>query len=332
MPSNTHKRPEALPPTRPPTLSPASRRKRDETKVPRINEKTLSIRSKSLQNEFGSMLVKDGTKEIELNKAIRTYKRNRSLSGLKSKSRASVFNINVDPQKKRSLVQTVDQNSGDSMENLEVAAFCHLVEWCENAERVKKVMKKEDMELIQKMACCSRRCINCFCPGYICCGNNMKNRPTQPAQPTAFSTNSCYVRHAEATYTCCCCFRCPLNLFTALFIWWDIPLLIFKARLVLLFQVVSQLATTVFQWVFLIELANSQVSGRNNYVQIPVSTLYATIFVFFLPDIIHCVYITQAPGYNLRGISRQIPQVIYSLLSQFFVRPIYELCWSFKWT
>ena len=81
---------------------------------------------------------------------------------------------------------------------------------------------------------------------------------------------------------------------------------------------------------FRVDMINSS-NQNENEVDIPQSATYATLFIFFLPDVIHCIYLTQAPGYNMRGFHRQVPQVIYSLLAQFGVRPLYELCWSFKW-
>ena len=81
---------------------------------------------------------------------------------------------------------------------------------------------------------------------------------------------------------------------------------------------------------FRADMINSSNQNKNE-VEIPQSATYWVLFIFFLPDVIHCIYLTQAPGYNLRGFHRQVPQVIYSLLAQFGVRPLYELCWSFKW-
>ena len=169
--------------------------------------------------------------------------------GTQRRRSCSGFTTNV-PKTSNNRVASVVQKTNESMESLEVAAFTHLLEWCESAERVKQQMREEDSVIIQNMNGCGRRCFQCFCPGFTCC-NQCKPPQRERGVFNVFSVDSHFVQHAEMTYTCCCCFRCPLTLFTALFIWWDMPMLLVKARVVLLVQVASQIATTVFQWMFL---------------------------------------------------------------------------------
>jgi hypothetical protein len=259
----------APPPHRPPSMSSSMSSTSPRNYLSKQAVNRTFVKSQSLQSKMGSLVTKNGTKRLQLTKALKTYSDISSVAdndndddaalsttaaapGAQRRRSSSGFTTNVPKSPKTSnlRVASVVRKTNESMESLEVASFTHLLEWCESAERVKEQMRKEDTILIQNMNGCCRRCFQCFCPGFTCC-NQCKPPRRGRGVFNVFSVDSHFVQHAEMTYTCCCCFRCPLTLFTALFIWWDMPMLLVKARVVLLLQVASQIATTVFQWMFL---------------------------------------------------------------------------------
>jgi len=220
-----------------------------------------------------------------------------------------------------------------SLSAVDVAALVHIVEWAESAERVKRIIKGQDSENIQGMCCCCRCCLQKLCPGFTCCDQGPKPEYTKVTKWSDYV----FIRKVEAQYAVCCC-RCPLTILTSLFVWWDMPVGVVKLRLLLLGQIFMQVLTTVFQWVFLYELIQIETTNRADKHRNDMSssfsssTMRATIAMMIVPELAHAVYMCYTPGYNLRSRKRMWLQVFYSLFAQCFVRPVYDLAWSFKWT
>jgi hypothetical protein len=226
------------------------------------------------------------------------------------------------------------KSSNARSSTIEIAAFTHMVEWCEGAERVKTELAMQDAKAIQELGDCPQKVIDGCCPAFICCS---KSKLMPHSNPSLFSKNcgsgfdfnhSTYVTSVESKYMCCCClYRTRLTLCSSLFIWWNLPLPLIKARFVLLFQTSAQLLTTIFQWIFFYSVYQS-----NNEIAERTTVLYVVLATFILPELVHVLYITFAPGYNIRSIRRNYKQILFSLLSQFGVRPLYDLLWSYKYT
>ena len=226
------------------------------------------------------------------------------------------------------------KSSNARSSTIEIAAFTHMVEWCEGAERVKTELAMQDAKAIQELGDCPQKVIDGCCPAFICCS---KSKLMPHSNPSLFSKNcgsgfdfnhSTYVTSVESKYMCCCClYRTRLTLCSSLFIWWNLPLPLIKARFVLLFQTSAQLLTTIFQWIFFYSVYQS-----NNEIAERTTVLYVVLATFILPELVHVLYITFAPGYNIRSIRRNYKQILFTLLSQFGVRPLYDLMWSYKYT
>ena len=223
------------------------------------------------------------------------------------------------------------------LQTMEMTAFVHLLEWAESAERIKNIMAKEDAELLNNMQGCSNSLIGCCCPNFLCCSSN--NFFEQPESPSLLSKQYVFARHSEADYRCCgCCRKVGLNLFTAPFIWYKLPLGVIKNRVVMVFQTIMQLLTIIFQWKFLLELIEAETDFQTKkaadedyeIVRIPSTVVWFTATVFVLPEIFHVVYLLFTPGYNVRSCSRNCKQVSFTLGSMFGVRPMYEFLSSMK--
>ena len=236
-------------------------------------------------------------------------------------------------KERKSIIDQIEEHF--ERESIDIAAFAHVLGWAESAEMIKNLVAEQDDELIQNSGFMTKTLIECCCPRNLCCA---RGSPPLLQNNSEFSNKYIYARHAQQKYRmccCCCCFK-QMTITTSMFIWHDLPLIAVKFRLVLLFQISIQIMTTIFQWIFLISLLQSEYGSDSNrdvnQLKIPSSVVHFVASVFFLPDIVHAIYITEAPGYHLRSVKRKIKQVCYSLLSQFGLRPIYDLLWSFKFT
>ena len=284
--------------------------------------------------------------EIELSSVLQTFKR----VSEHHKRNSTMFSVSErsettePPETKDTNDATNDATNDDTsnnerlkhLETLEIAAFTHLVQWSETAERVKVKMRESDEETIASLHKTSTGClfllIRCCCPGFICCSHK-NQKPVPPPEPSLLSSHSIYVRNIEAKYRCCCCCcRVPLNLLTAPFIWWNLPFGVVKIRIVVLLQTMAILLTTLTQWWFLIQMASSVTKYNKTKINIPKSAFYVSVGTFILPEMFHILYISFTPGYYIRSCKRNSFQIGFSLFAQTGIRPLYDLCWSFKWT
>ena len=236
--------------------------------------------------------------------------------------------------------------SAETFTNLDetsVAALMHLMMWCENAERVKMQMKKDDEELINKVGCCLGGALRCCCPSFTCCSTGRpptmtKNTKKKQRKSHLFLKTDdgktkipTILKHSKQLYNnCCCCFQMKHSLATSLFIWWDLPVIVVKYRIVALLQAVFQCCALVFNGIFLFQVAKA-VANRKEELYVPQMVVVGSAFVFWLPDIIHAIYMTMTPGYSEGNTKNKAKQVLYSLLAPILIRPLYDVAWSHKW-
>jgi len=237
-------------------------------------------------------------------------------------------------KKTRSMVLTDDDDA--LRESIDVAAFAHVLGWSESAEIIKTKIAEQDEELISQSGTCSRALINCCCPSFLCCSKGIQPILDVNDQADLCMTGtSVYAKHATSKYSFCCCGSYTrLSLGSALFIWYNLPLGVVRFRFILLTQVAIQLITTYFQWLFFFAVIKSQeqLTDSGEDLKVPESVRNLVVTVFFLPDILHAIWVTEAPGYHLRDKKRKRSQAVYSLLAQFGARPLYDLLWSFKFS
>ena len=303
-------------PDRSPSLHASTDADDDATRTSKLRSFSSST---DVRKTIATQAIHRGTKSIELKGAFRSFKRH------------SIVNPSF-----ASAAIPMSSQDASSRHTSEVAAFAHLLEWCEGAERIKQRMKEEDGKTLEDANICLKFLVNLFCPRCLCC---TKNVPEPPTLKSPLYDRFTYARHCEANYqVCCCCcqHKSSLNLLNSMFIWYNLPLSIVAARLKMIVQTFAQLATSAAQWLFLyqiliggIEYNRQKETDKNfNDVNIPPTVIILSLVTFVLPEIIHIVYITTAPGYN---ISRQGMQILYTCFAQFGVRPLYELAWSMKW-
>ena len=312
------------------------------TRVLTQSNPVKSSKNNSLHLDFTS--IKDYRKEQKDDISPQAAKATNSATTEKTKelnrSSTHAFAINTKIPKRSSMSPQAFQLATENrnmMSRIDVAAFTHILEWSRSAELVKIQMKIEDEIMITNLNCCCRLCFSTFCPGFTCCDHS-----TLAVDKKIHNNINDYnfVRQVEAKYRCCCCCcccRCPLNLATSLCIWENIPLGVIKLRLILLGQLCAQLLTVIFQWIFLLavlQMDTDDTADTNSepVIKVSNSVKYATIATFILPEIVHVVWMVYTPGYNLRSSQRMSKQIVYSMLAQFFVRPFYDLAWSFRWT
>ena len=288
----------------------------------------------------------------------------------KASSLHSFYNVNQLNKNSNSFHQKHHENNiNHFLQSIEIAAFTHMTQWSESADIIEnKILKRDKESLMEAKTCtfttetcrnsslCFCKCCGkkrglstivyhkndflCCCPYFRCCRHVQK--PSSDGNPSLFYSNK-FSRNIEAKYTlfCCPCLgQVRLTLLTSLFIWFDLPLEVVINRFRLLFSTTSQLIAQILEWIFFFSVLKadflwsddtSDISkGEEHYLYVRGSVLYVTTFCMFLPELLHILYMFYSPGYVMRSKTRKMQQVWLSLFS--FLRPIYELVWSFKFS
>jgi hypothetical protein len=303
-----------------------------EKRTPEKLGPELGRRIETTEQPTRSLASKYKTRSVNLQDALAQHKKLESGGNLNR------------PLTSRELIES--RETFTNLDETSVAALMHLMMWCENAEHVKIQMKKKDEELINKVGCCLGGALRCCCPSFTCCTtgrpptfttDNNNNKKKQRKSHLFLKMDDgktkipTILKHSKQLYNnCCCCSRVKHSLATSLFIWWDLPVIVVKYRIVALLQAVAQCCALVFNGLFLYQVGQA-VANRKEELYVPQMVVFGSAFVFWLPDIIHAIYMTMTPGYSEANTTNKAMQVLYSLLAPILIRPLYDVAWSHKW-
>ena len=258
---------------------------------------------------------------------------------------------NIDTNK----IDATDGEVDDNFETgaIEVAAYAHLQEWVQNAELAHAVLAKKfdkkhkgkfTLDLTAIFCCCAHCCKSEICkfsvdvkwlwkscPGGICCSNRSKPPKFSDSKKMgAFAERGyAHAKRQEQLYALCCCGKyVHLNVMTAPFIWYNLPMRVVVNRIRLIFTVFSELVSMFLKLLFYFSVVSNWLEEGKDNQSLGVGTNFLVVITIFMvsPHILHILWQGWAPGYSLRSTKRKKKAALWSGIP--FMRPIYELLWA----
>ena len=137
----------------------------------------------------------------------------------------------------------------------------------------------------------------------------------------------------EQLYACCCCLRyVHLNLLTAPFIWYNLPLGVVVNRLKMMLTCFLELVTMFLKLWFFYSVVMNEINrskeSDTSTASLNVGSGFLVLVALFMvaPHVLHIVWQNYTPGYSLRNQRRKRKAFLWSSIP--FLRPIYECLWS----